>query len=159
MGRIRDLKREGLSVRGVAAALGLTREEVIAGLDPAPAVYDLDFSAEAAVLIDPNQPAQVVVVGGLATLRGRLILAGSENTLSAPLPLAARPYGNFPLPCLVSRFADSKAYLGRVGLADSQDDDPSVNITQADFVDFEESDNVHLSGTWPVAGPWRTDWE
>lgn len=34
MSRTRDLKREGLSIRGIAAALGITKAEVVAGLDP-----------------------------------------------------------------------------------------------------------------------------
>lgn len=35
MSRIRDLKQDGLSVRAVAAVLGITRADVVAGSDPA----------------------------------------------------------------------------------------------------------------------------
>lgn len=36
MSRIRDLRQEGLTLRGIAAVLGITKAEVVVGLDPEP---------------------------------------------------------------------------------------------------------------------------
>lgn len=84
MSRIRDLKREGLTIRGVAAVLGITKDEVVVGLDPSGELPDGGDVGEVLTNTAPGegdwQPIQPEV--SQFALNMPTVLDGGQNLLT-----------------------------------------------------------------------------